>query len=72
MAGLGGGGGAADGLNAGVVNAGTSEQTFLTTPRAPEDFRVTCNAPAFMDWSPPFEYAPLGVNHPVMRNALPP
>jgi len=27
------GSGAADGLNAGVVNAGTSEQTFLTTPQ---------------------------------------
>src|SRR5262249_36491359 len=25
--------------------------------------RVTCNAPALMGWSPPFEYAPLGVNH---------
>jgi hypothetical protein len=33
MAGFGGGSGAADGLNASVVNAGTSEQTFLTTPQ---------------------------------------
>jgi hypothetical protein len=34
MAGFGGGSGAADALNAGVVNAGISEQTFLTTPHA--------------------------------------
>jgi len=34
MAGFGGGSGAADGSNAGVVNAGASEQTFLTTPHA--------------------------------------
>ena len=34
MAGFGGGSGAGDGLNADVVNAGTSEQTFLTTPHA--------------------------------------
>jgi hypothetical protein len=34
MAAFGGGSAAADGLNAGVVNAGTSEQTFLTTPHA--------------------------------------
>jgi hypothetical protein len=33
MAGF-GGSAAADGLNAGVVNAGKSEQTFLTTPHA--------------------------------------
>jgi hypothetical protein len=33
MAGFGDGSGAADGLNAGVVNAGTSEQPFLTTPQ---------------------------------------
>ena len=33
MAGFGGGSGAADGLNAGVVNAGTSEQPLLTTPQ---------------------------------------
>jgi hypothetical protein len=33
MAGF-GGSGAADTLNAGVVNAGTLEQTFLTTPHA--------------------------------------
>jgi hypothetical protein len=33
MAGFGGGGGAADGLNAGVVNADASQQTFLTTPQ---------------------------------------
>jgi hypothetical protein len=32
MAGFEGGSGAADGLNAGVLNAGTSEQTLLTTP----------------------------------------
>jgi hypothetical protein len=32
MAGFGGGGGAADGLNAGFVNADTSQQTLLTTP----------------------------------------
>jgi hypothetical protein len=32
MAGFGSGSGATDGLNGGVVNAGTSEQTFLTTP----------------------------------------
>jgi hypothetical protein len=32
MAGFGGGGGAADGLIAGVVNADTSQQPFLTTP----------------------------------------
>jgi len=34
MAGFGGGSGASGGLNAAVVNAGTSEQTFLTTPHA--------------------------------------
>jgi hypothetical protein len=34
MAAFGGGSGAADGLNAGVVNASTSEQAFLTTPHA--------------------------------------
>ena len=33
MAGFGAGSGAADGLNAGVVNAGTSEQPLLTTPQ---------------------------------------
>jgi hypothetical protein len=33
MAGLGDGSGAADGLNAGVVNADASQQTFLTTPQ---------------------------------------
>jgi len=32
MAGVGGGSGAADGLNAPFVNADTSQQTFLTTP----------------------------------------
>jgi hypothetical protein len=34
MAGFGGGSGAVDGLNTGVVNADTSQQTFLTTPHA--------------------------------------
>src|SRR5262249_43595023 len=34
MASFGAGSGAGDDLNAGVVNAGTSEQTFLTTPHA--------------------------------------
>ena len=33
MAGFGGTGGAADGLNAGFVNADTSQQPFLTTPQ---------------------------------------
>jgi hypothetical protein len=33
IAGFGGGSGAADGLNAGFVNADTSQQTFLTTPQ---------------------------------------
>jgi len=33
MAGFGGGSGAADGLTAGVVNADTSQQTFLTPPQ---------------------------------------
>jgi hypothetical protein len=33
MAGFGGGGGAADGLNAGLVNADTSQQQLLTTPQ---------------------------------------
>jgi hypothetical protein len=33
MAGFGDGSGAADGLNAGVVNADASQQTFLTTPQ---------------------------------------
>jgi hypothetical protein len=32
MAGFGGGSSAADGLNAGLVNADASQQTFLTTP----------------------------------------
>ena len=32
MAGFGGGSGAADGLNAGLINADASQQTFLTTP----------------------------------------
>jgi hypothetical protein len=31
MAGVGGGSGTADGLNAGFVNADTSQQTLLTT-----------------------------------------
>ena len=34
MAGFGSGSGAADGLNAGLVNADASQQTFLTTPHA--------------------------------------
>jgi hypothetical protein len=33
MAGFGGGSGAADGLNSGLVNADTSQQQFLTTPQ---------------------------------------
>jgi hypothetical protein len=33
MAGFGGGSGAADGLNAGVVNADMSQQTLLTMPQ---------------------------------------
>ena len=33
MAGFGGGSGAADGLNSGLVNADTSHQQFLTTPQ---------------------------------------
>ena len=33
MAGFGGGSGAADGLNSGLVNADTSPQQFLTTPQ---------------------------------------
>jgi hypothetical protein len=33
MAGFGGGSGAADGLNDGVVNADPSQQPFLTTPQ---------------------------------------
>jgi len=33
MAGLGGGSGAPDGLNAGLVNADASQQPFLTTPQ---------------------------------------
>ena len=34
MAGFGGGSGAADGLNASLVSADPSQQTFLTTPHA--------------------------------------
>jgi hypothetical protein len=34
MASFGGGSGAADGLNTGLVNANSSQQTFLTTPHA--------------------------------------
>ena len=33
MAGFGGGSGAADGLNSGLVNAETSQQPLLTTPQ---------------------------------------
>jgi hypothetical protein len=33
MAGFGGDSGAADLLNAGILNADTSQQTFLTTPQ---------------------------------------
>jgi hypothetical protein len=33
MAGFGDGSGAADALNAGLVNADASQQTFLTTPQ---------------------------------------
>jgi hypothetical protein len=33
MAGFGGSSGASDGLNAGFVNADTSQQTFLMTPQ---------------------------------------